>query len=189
MGVGYPGSTNRYRTTAEVENEFEWYYPQARGFREDIINIINANSADGSAARIAYEGTLASLNNYAKNFQSMVESYNKSDFIDRRRQAETDLVEWINSDSTRRQQYAPAIGRLQDLIETNHGTRERDLVRSYMGYATLPSAAHRLYRLAMEKQKPDAEREPGYQERDLRRLSQSMQPLADAMTRPSTRLL
>jgi len=178
MGVGYPGSTNRYRTAAEVENEFEWYYPQARGFREDIINIINANSADGSAARIAYEGTLASLNNYAKNFQSMVESYNKSDFIDRRRQAETDLVEWINSDSTRRQQYAPAIGRLQDLIETNHGTRERDLVRSYMGYATLPSAAHRLYRLAMEKQKPDAEREPGYQERDLRRLSQSMQAIS-----------
>jgi len=178
MGVGYPGSTNRYRTTAEVENEFEWYYPQARGFRADIISIINDNSADGSAARIAYEGTLASLNNYAKNFQSMVESYDKSDFIDRRRQAETDLVEWINSDSARRQQYAQAIGRLQNLIETNHETRERDLVRSYMGYATLPSAAHRLYRLAKEKQKPDADREPGYQERDLRRLSQSMQAIS-----------
>ena len=157
MGVGYPGSTNRYRTTAEVENEFEWYYPQARGFREDIISIINENSADGSAARIAYEGTLASLSNYSKNFQSMVESYGKSDFIDRRIAAETDLVEWINSDSDRRERYAPAVGQLEALIDSNHAARESDLVRSYMGYATLPSAAHRLYRLAMEKQKPDTE--------------------------------
>ena len=53
MGVGYPGSTNRYRTSAEVENEFEWYYPEARGFREDLISIINENSVEGSAARIA----------------------------------------------------------------------------------------------------------------------------------------
>jgi hypothetical protein len=177
MGVGYPGGTNRYRTTAEVENEFEWYYPQARGFREDIISIINENSAIGSAARIAYEGTLASLNNYSKNFQSMVESYGKSDFIDRRTAAETDLVEWINSNSDRRERYAPAVGQLEALIDSNHATRESDLVRSYMGYATLPSAAHRLYRLAMEKQKPDAQREPGYQERDLRRLRQSMQAI------------
>jgi len=177
MGVGYPGSTNRYRTTAEVENEFEWYYPQARGFREDIISIINENSAIGSAARIAYEGTLASLNNYSKNFQSMVESYGKSDFIDRRTAAETDLVEWINSNSDRRERYAPAVGQLEALIDSNRATRESDLVRSYMGYATLPSVAHRLYRLAMEKQKPDAQREPGYQERDLRRLRQSMQAI------------
>lgn len=178
MGVGYPGATNRYRTTAEVENEFEWYYPHAREFREDIVSVINENSAIGSAARIAYEGTLASLNNYSKNFQSMVESYGKSDFIDRRTQAETDLVEWINSDPDRRETYGPAIGQLKALIDTNHISREADLVRSYMGYATLPGAAHRLYRLAMEKQKPDAEREPGYQERDLIRLRQSMQAIS-----------
>ena len=178
MGVGYPGGTNRYRTAAEVENEFEWYYPQARGFREDIISIINENSADGSAARIAYEGTLASLSNYSKNFQSMVESYGKSDFIDRRIAAETDLVEWINRDFDRRERYAPAVGQLEALIDSNHAARESDLVRSYMGYATLPSAAHRLYRLAMEKQKPDTEREPGYQERDLIRFRQSMQAIS-----------
>lgn len=178
MGVGYPGSTNRYRTSAEVENEFEWYYPEARRFREDLISVINDNSEAGSAARIAYEGTLASLNNYAKNFQSMVESYDKSDFIDRRKQMEEDLSDWINSDSTRRARYAPAVGRLDALIDDNNAARERDLVRSYMGYATLPSAAHRLYRLAQEKQKPDAEREPGYQERDLSRLRQSMQAIS-----------
>ena len=178
MGVGYPGSTNRYRTAAEVENQFTWFYPEARQFREDLISIIDENSAAGSQARIAYQSTLASLNNYAKNYQSMVESYEHSDFIDRRRQTESGLAEWIDSDTTRRAQYAPAVRRLQSLIETQQAARERNLVRSYMSYATLPSTAQRLYRLAVEKQKPDAEREPGYQRRDLTRFRQSMQAIS-----------
>ena len=82
MGVGYPGSTNRYRTASEVEHQFNWYYPEARQFREDLINIISETSAEaGSEARIAYQGTLAGLNNYAKNFKSMVDSYRHSDFL------------------------------------------------------------------------------------------------------------
>ncbi len=178
MGVGYPGGTNRYRTVGEVENQFTWFYPEARQFREDLISIINENSAASSQARIAYQGTLAGLNNYAKNFQSMVESYQHSDFIDRRRQTEAGLADWIDSNEARRRQYAPAVRQLQSLIDTDQAARDRDLVRSYMSYATLPSTAQRLYRLAVEKQKPDAEREPGYQQRDLRRFRQSMQAIS-----------
>lgn len=178
MGVGYPGSTNRYRTAAEVENEFTWFYPRARTLREDLMSIIEENSAAGSKARIAYESTFASLANYAKNYQSMVDSYQHSDFIDRRKQEESNLLAWIESDSRREQQYSSSVIQLQDLIESDHATRERDLVRSYMSYATLPNTAERLYRLAIEKQKPDAEREPGYQQRDLSRFRQSMQRLS-----------
>lgn len=178
MGVGYPGSTNRYRTAAEVENEFTWFYPRARTLREDLMSIIEENSAAGSKARIAYESTFASLANYAKNYQSMVDSYQHSDFIDRRKQEESNLLAWIENDSRRERQYSSSVIQLQDLIESDHATRERDLVRSYMSYATLPNTAERLYRLAIEKQKPDAEREPGYQQRDLSRFRQSMQRLS-----------
>lgn len=41
----------------------------------------------------------------------------------------------------------------------------------------LLSAAQTLYRNAIEKQRPDAEREPGYQERDNKRLEEQMQRL------------
>ena len=36
------------------------------------------------------------------------------------------------------------------------------------------STARRLYRLSRESKKPDAEREPGYQERDLKRFEEGM---------------
>ncbi|MDP6417512.1 MAG: S46 family peptidase, partial [Gammaproteobacteria bacterium] len=84
----------------------------------------------------------------------------------------------MESDNNRSRQYAPAVRQLQSLIETDQAARERDLVRSYLSYATLPSTAQRLYRLAVEKQKPDAEREPGYQQRDLTRFRQSMQAIS-----------
>lgn len=178
MGVGYPGSTNRYRTASEVEHEFEWFYPEARQMREDLITIINANSEPGSQARIAYENTLASLSNYAKNYQSMVESYQHSDFIERRRQEEASLLAWVRDDAQRRAQYEEAVTRLQGLIEQEQETAPRDLVRGYLTYATLPTTAERLYRFAVEREKPDAEREPGYQDRDVSRLQQSMRVIS-----------
>jgi len=178
MGVGYPGGTNRYRTAAEVEHEFEWYYPEARQLREDLMTIITDNTEEGSQARLAYENTLAGLANYAKNFQSMVESYEHSDFIERRRQEEAQLLEWLNADRGRQQQYAGAIDALESLIETSQQGAEQDLVLSYMSYATLPSTAARLYRFAIEREKPDAEREPGYQDRDLSRFQQSMRVIS-----------
>ena len=178
MGVGYPGSTNRYRTAAEVEHEFEWYYPEARQMREDLISIIEMNTDPASQARIAYENTLAGLANYAKNYQSMVESYQHSDFIERRRQQEAQLRDWVANDSSRQSQYGDAINRLQGLIEEGQSAAQLDLVRSYLSYATLPATAERLYRYAVERQKPDAEREPGYQDRDLSRLQQSMRVIS-----------
>lgn len=178
MGVGYPGSTNRYRTAAEIDNQFTWFYPKARQFREDLMSIIDENSEQGSPARLAYESTLAGLSNYAKNYQSMVESYQHSDFINRRKQEENDLAVWIDGDATRKQAYSAPLVKLQALIDSDNAARERELVRGYMSYATLPSTAQRLYRLAVEKQKPDAEREPGYQERDISRFRQSMQRIS-----------
>lgn len=178
MGVGYPGNTNRYRTAAEVQHEFEWFYPEARQMREDLISIINLNTEDGSQARIAYENTLASLSNYAKNYQSMVESYQHSDFIERRRQEEAQLLAWLRSDSERQQKYAEAIDQLKNLIEAGQAAAQQDLVRGYLSYATLPTTAERLYRFAIEREKPDADREPGYQDRDLSRFQQSMRVIS-----------
>lgn len=178
MGVGYPGSTNRYRTAAEVEHEFEWFYPEARQMREDIIDIIYANSEAGSQARLAYEDTLAGLANYAKNYQSMVESFNRSDFLKRRRSDENAIAQWIKSDSQRNERYGTARDQLISIIETDHAGATRDLVQGYMSYARLPSTAARLYRFAIEQEKPDTEREPGYQERDQSRFQQSMRVLS-----------
>ena len=52
----------------------------------------------------------------------------------------------------------------------DRATRERSLYYGMVRRGALFSAARSLYRLSKEKEKPDAERKLGYQERDMRRI-------------------
>ena len=174
MVLGYPGRTNRYRTAYEVENQFTWVYPQAKAYREEVIDLIHNNSAVGSEARIKYESTLAGLANYAKNYGSMIHSYNKGTFLARKQSVESKLSAWLNSDNKRKAQYGQALTGLNKLLKMDNAQQARDLILGYLRYSKMLTTANRLHRLAIEKQKPNLERESGYQERDIARFKQSM---------------
>ncbi|MBA6351190.1 S46 family peptidase [Colwellia sp. BRX9-1] len=174
MVLGYPGRTNRYRTALEVENQFTWTYPNAKNYREELIDLIHNESAPESEARIKYESTLAGLANYAKNYGSMIKSYNKGTTLARKQQLEQDLSAWINADKMRKAKYGNALTGLNKLLKQNQKNQARDLILGYMAYNKMLSTAYRLHRLAVEKNKPNVARERGYQERDLARFEQSM---------------
>ena len=177
MVLGYPGRTNRYRTELEVENQFTWVYPTAKRYREEYMEVIKSVAAKGSDARIKYESTLAGLANYAKNYGSMVESFEKGDMLSRKRELHQQLAAWIEASEQRKEQYGDVLPNLNRLIQQGHQNQERDLLLAYMGRTNLWKAAQRLYRLAHERAKPDALREPGYQQRDMGRFAESMKKL------------
>lgn len=175
MVLGYPGRTNRYRIAAEVSNQFEWVYPTAKRYREEYIDVIKATAPAGSDARIKYESTIAGLANYAKNYGSMIESYKKGNMLERKQQLEASLTKWLQADEKREARYGSALSELAGLIEKSQQHQQRDLLMGYMSRTSMWSVAKSLYRLAHEQQKADAEREPGYQQRDMNRFKQRMQ--------------
>lgn len=175
MVLGYPGRTNRYRTAEEVINQFNWVYPTAKQYREDYIDVIKSVAPQGSDARIKYESTIAGLANYAKNYGSMIESFNKGDMLARKQKLEQDFTAWLAANPAMQQEYGQALSQLQELVQQSQHHQERDLLMGYMGRTSLWSVAKRLYRLAHERQKPDMQREPGYQQRDMTRFTQAMQ--------------
>ncbi len=174
MVLGYPGTTNRYRTDVEVETTFNNVYPTSKRLREEFIDVIKENSEDGSEERIKYESTIAGLANYAKNYGSMIESFNKGNMLERKQQLTADLTKWINSDKKRKAKYGDAIDNLAALIVESNKTQDGDIVMSYLGRGTMMRVAKGLYRLAHEKQKPNVERRQGFQERDIKRFGQYM---------------
>ncbi len=178
MVTGYPGRTNRYRTASEVTHQFTSVYPTAKAYREQSIDIIKENSPEGSKARIAYESTLAGLANYAKNYGGMINSYQKTDMQERKDKLANDLSTWINADKKRKKQYASVLKELDTLIAKSQADSELDLILGYMGRSAMMSTASRLYRLANEQQRPDAEREPGFQDRDMTRFKAGMTSLS-----------
>ncbi len=177
MVVGYPGRTNRYRSAAEVKNQFEWYYPNFSELLNNYIQLIEKTAPEGSDARVKYASTLASLNNAKKNWGSLIESYNKGDLLARKLKLEQDLQQWLQQMPKMQAKHGNALNQLQALILEEIQQKERDMKMWAMGRDALFSTANRLYRLALEKQKPDAEREPGYQERDWIRITEQMKRL------------
>ena len=176
MVAGYPGSTSRYTLLAEVENTFDWNYPTFQQLIVEWIATIEEAAPEGSDARVKYESLLAGLNNYEKNLRGQMEGARRVGLVERRRAREAALAQWISADASR-QDYAPAIDALSALsVESAQASRTGFWYRN----ATRPqlfSVARRLYRLSKERLKPNAERESGYQERDMTFFKQGMQAI------------
>lgn len=180
MVAGYPGRTNRYRLAEEVRHAFSHSYPTAKKYREEFMDIITSVTEEGSDERVKYESEMARLANYAKNYGSMLNSYSRSDFQERKDQLEKDLNAWIKADKARMSKYGETMQQLNDLIAKEQMYWQRDLVMGYMSRTSLFSSAKDLYRLANEKTKPDMERESGFQERDMKRFEQRLKRISSS---------
>ncbi len=174
MVAGYPGRTNRYRTAVEVNNNFNWYYPTMQKVLAEWSEVIGKATENNKDAALKYASLVAGLNNYSKNFTGMMEGYNRSDLLQRKQRLEKDLQAWIEANPESKKKYASVIEDLQKLIAEQQSTQERDMLLGYMSRSSMLSSAQRLYRLSLEKQKPNMEREPGYQDRDMTRFTESM---------------
>lgn len=174
MVAGYPGRTNRYAVLSEVQHTFNWRYPTTQTLFADWIATIEAAAPAGSDARIKYESMLAALNNAMKNYGGQMEGARRVGLAQRRAQREAALQDWV-AGNPQRSGHADALGKLTALEEEKSADQRMDFWFNNATRAQLLAAAQRLYRLAVEKQKPDAQREPGYQERDMTFFTQRMQ--------------
>ncbi len=177
MVAGYPGRTNRYRRLAEVDHAFAWRYPTYRRLLQEWINTIDHATKDRKDARIKYESALAGLNNAMKNFDGQMEGAKKVGLSARKKSTEAALNAWIAENPERQKQYSAALEELDKLIAEDNEDQKREFYINQMGRAALLNTARDLYRLAREKQKPDAEREPGYQDRDMTFFKQRLERL------------
>ncbi|GAB1543657.1 S46 family peptidase [Scytonema sp. NUACC21] len=174
MVLGYPGQTNRYSLADEVAHAFGWSYPTRHKMYVSWIETINQATANNQEAKIKYAGRVSGLNNATKNFQGMMDGFARSNLIATKRQVELNLQTWIESNNQLRIRYQANFTNLKALIARQQANEKQNLPLEYLGKSDLFNIARRLYRLSKEKQKPDAEREPGYQERDFPQFQESL---------------
>ena len=173
MALGYPGRTSRYARRASVAHTFDWGYPLLVRVYANWIGVIEAAAPEGSEARILYASRLARLNNVLKNLTGQIDGARRNDLVGRRARREAALDVWIAADP-HRAMLGQAIAAVDDLAEESAAEAKRRFWYDNALRPQLLSAALRLNRLAHERQKPDAERESGYQERDMAMFRQRM---------------
>ena len=173
MVAGYPGSTNRYALLSRVEYVFDWLYPMYVDLVTDWIDVIEKTAPEGSDARVKYESSLAGLNNFLKNTKGQIEGAKRVGLVERRKQREDALSKWLAT-SAEGAKFAASIAELNEIAIERARADKQDFWYDFATRPQLLGVAKRLYRLSIEREKPDMEREPGYQERDIERIAEGM---------------
>ncbi|MBI2213089.1 MAG: S46 family peptidase, partial [Acidobacteria bacterium] len=169
--AGYPGRTSRHITADEFRVAQEFRFPRSIEHFKAVLEILRGESARSDDARIRLASKIESNANQLKRFEGTWEGMSKGNLLERKRADEAELKAWIAAEPARAKQWSGALEEIAKLNERGRARMEADFVESWLTRgSTLLSEAQTIQRLALERQKKDAQRKAGYQERDLPRI-------------------
>ena len=165
--AGYPGTTRRWRTALEVDQQGTRGLPsqvEHGGWVFDLLT--SAMAADPASASILGVPRLG-LGNGVFRSKAMIEGFARGDVVGRARSRDAALDAWVAADPVRSARWSAPIAELRLTLSKREATWQRDELMGYLGRSDLLSAARSLYRWSIERPRPDAKREQGYQVRDV----------------------
>ena len=171
--AGYPGMTERLTTAAEASDAVAWDLPGTIDFCETYLKELERVAATDKELAIKAETFIRGLGNWLTNTKGQLEGLTKGGLAEEKRRVEAELAAWIEQDPGRKARFGGAIEAVNKAFAESRREREqvaslRELLRMVRGF----SAAHAIVRNAEERAKPDAERDPDFQERNQKRLEQ-----------------
>ena len=187
MITGYPGTTDRTSTASKVRHDVEWYYPYyveylkqrydlVAGFSSEMVDV-PAVPAKGdqpavpatkkkSDTAIKAGVSQQSVQNGLEKSEGVLKGLTTGDLLTRKDALDAQIKAWAAQPG--REASKAAIDKLEALLTEQRKTERADFDRSTaFGGSRLLGAAVGFARLAEERTKADADRKPGYQERDM----------------------
>jgi hypothetical protein len=168
MILGYPGTTKRWQTAAEVSNEVQANYPERIALLAQYIELLEKVSAANEAVKIKNAGVLKGLYNSIKNNRGMLAGLQRDKVLELKLSEEKQLAAFIAAKPGLQKKF----GRLLDDIG-RLAAAEREITSLNTIYSWLTRGcrlldwALTLNKWSHEKTKKDPDREPGFMERDM----------------------
>jgi len=161
--AGYPGRTSRYKLPSEIRFARDVDYPAKAASITADLSVIAASTMGNPSYDVRYASVAKSLNNVLKKTQGLMDGFARTDIAAIKDKQDAEFRGWYK-------QHGKGGSLLSDLdtaIGTDMQTSQQEAAWAEATHSDLLKSARTLYRLALERQKPDAQREAGYQERDL----------------------
>jgi hypothetical protein len=117
MVMGYPGSTQRYMTSWEVDERISISNTnmiKIRGIRQELM--MEDMLADPKV-KIQYATKYSNSSNYWKNSIGMNKALKKLNVIEQKRTEETQFTNWINADQRRKELYGNALSMIESAVK------------------------------------------------------------------------
>jgi hypothetical protein len=170
MITGYPGMTNRTATASELHDDVEWYYPYLIAYLKERYALLEAHLKDGGETAIKAGVAKQGVQNGLEKYEGVLGGLTKqADLLARKDALQAKVAAFAAQPG--HEATKAALDKLERLLADQRRTARVDFDRAVaFGGSRLLSTAVMLTRLTEERPKPDAERKPGFQDRDLPRM-------------------
>ena len=116
---GYPGTTDRFMTSYEIENYLKVDNTATIKAFDMILPVMREEMNARDAVRIAYASDYASMANYWKNSKGKGASLVKLKIAEQKAAEEEQLMKWINADPARVEKYGDPIKQIAKTCANN----------------------------------------------------------------------
>ncbi len=169
MVAGTPGTTDRHVTAAEVEEAANYDLPTSVRYRTMLGDLLRERGKADRTIALANANRIAGLENYMKKHTAVLEAFKRGSYLEAKRKQEAAIRAAL--DPKLAAAYDAALAELHQVLSAQRLTHERDTVFGWL-YTSSPmlAQANNLYRLSVERAKPDIDRAEDYRERNRRKL-------------------
>jgi hypothetical protein len=185
MLLGYPGRTVRSMTADEMAIERDFRFRLRSEVYGEWIHAIEETTKGSAPGAITMAATLKSLNNNHTNAQGQLTGLARGGIIEKQKALDDAVASW----ATGRPEFAESLEAKKEL-DRLAAERRRISTRDYLfqfiraGSVALRQATM-LVRLAAERVKPDAERDPEYMARQLAAMRNTLEREQKSFFRPA----
>lgn len=162
--AGYPGRTSRYKLPAEIRFARDTAFPlKVSELQADLAVMADATQGDAASA-VRYASVVKSINNVLKKTQGLLDGFARKDIAAIKDGQDAEFRAWY----AKQPNVSPTLlAELDAAIASDMALSEEEFAWTVATNSDLLKSARTVYRLSQERQKPDAERESGFQQRDL----------------------
>lgn len=167
--LGFPGATTRWRTSNSVGWNLKYNYPETIQNFKEILDLLATHTKDSPEGKIKVASINAGLNNTMKNFQGKIDGMTKTNFLERKKKFEKELMTFIESKPEVKKKYGDILDRIKAQYTELAKLKTKDDAIGLFGFSNgiLSSLAGQIYGIAREREKPEEEREPNFTERSV----------------------
>lgn len=124
MVMGFPGSTQRYMTSFEIDYMLEVDNPQRIFIRGERQAILAEDMAASDKVRIQYASKYASSSNYWKNSIGMSQAVKKLNVKGDKEAQEASFQAWADANTLPEEGYMTALPKIKEYIEKSKASRK-----------------------------------------------------------------
>jgi len=132
MIMGYPGRTNRYKTSFGVNYTMTVTNPVRVEVREKKLEIIDKYMRSSQKARIQYASKFARSSNYYKYSIGQNKGLKNLNVMGKKQALEEKFTNWVNADNTRKEKYGEALPLIENAYKDSKVNRAQEYMSETM---------------------------------------------------------